>query len=268
MPNLKSGIIKVALLGAFLLAGCDDNKTSSEREKVLHVGTLGVTIGFSYKVNGTDYTGYDIATVNAVAKKLGYTQVELITAIDLAGLFNMLDEGKVDTIANQVEVTANRREKYQFSQPYIYSGAQLVTTNIDNTIQHITDLKGKRLGVVAGTSKEDYLRKNYPDMGIDIRTYGEPRDAIYDIALGLIDAYIMDRAGAQLLIEKSYLPLKQSAEPVYQYQEAFPFIKNRKGDALCKEFDEALTALKADGTLTKLSEQYLKQDVSKDYAVY
>lgn len=160
------------------------------------------------------------------------------------------------------------RKKYQFSQPYIYSGAQLLTTSIDDSIQNIIDLKEKRLGVVSGSSKEDYLRKNHPNAGIDIRTYDEPRDAIYDIALGLIDAYIMDRAGAQLMIDNSYLPLKQSAAPVYHYQEAFPFVKNGKGDVLRKEFNEALTLLKADGTMTRLSEQYLKQDVSKDYAVY
>ncbi len=263
MLNFKSGIIATALLGAFVLTGCDDNKKPAENEKVLHVGTFGVSIGFSYKQNGKDYEGYDIATVNAVAKKLGYSRVELTTA-DMTGLFGMLDAGKIDTIANQVEANEKRREKYQFSQTYIYSGAQLVTRNNDDSIRNIDDLKGKRLGVDVGSSKENYLRKNYPDAGIDIHTYDEPSAIIQDVALGRIDAYIMDRAGAQLLIDNSRLPLKKSGDPVYRYQEAFPFVKNEKGDALRKEFDEALTALKADGTLTKLSEQYLKQDVSKE----
>lgn len=263
MLNFKSGIIATALLGAFFLTGCDDNKKPAENEKVLHVGTFGVSIGFSYKQNGKDYEGYDIATVNAVAKKLGYSRIELTTA-DMTGLFGMLDAGKIDTIANQVEANEKRREKYQFSQTYIYSGAQLVTRNNDDSIRNIDDLKGKRLGVDVGSSKENYLRKNYPDAGIDIHTYDEPSAIIQDVALGRIDAYIMDRAGAQLLIDNSRLPLKKSGDPVYRYQEAFPFVKNEKGDALRKEFDEALTALKADGTLTKLSEQYLKQDVSKE----
>ncbi len=263
MLNFKSGIIATALLGAFFLTGCDDNKKPAENEKVLHVGTFGVSIGFSYKQNGKDYEGYDIATVNAVAKKLGYSRVELTTA-DMTGLFGMLDAGKIDTIANQVEANEKRREKYQFSQTYIYSGAQLVTRNNDDSIRNIDDLKGKRLGVDVGSSKENYLRKNYPNAGIDIHTYDEPSAIIQDVALGRIDAYIMDRAGAQLLIDNSRLPLKKSGDPVYRYQEAFPFVKNEKGDALRKEFDEALTALKADGTLTKLSEQYLKQDVSKE----
>ncbi|HCT5903736.1 transporter substrate-binding domain-containing protein [Klebsiella quasipneumoniae] len=263
MFNFKSGIITTILLSAFVLAGCDENKKPAETEKVLHVGTFGVSIGFSYKQNGKDYEGYDIATVNAVAKKLGYSRVELTTA-DMTGLFGMLDAGKIDTIANQVEVNDKRREKYQFSQPYIYSGAQLVTRNNDDSIQNIADLKGKRLGVDVGSSKENFLRKNYPDAGIDIHTYDEPSAIIQDVALGRIDAYIMDRAGAQLLIDNSRLPLKKSGEPVYRYQEAFPFVKNEKGDALRKEFDDALTALKADGTLTKLSGQYLKQDVSKE----
>ena len=249
MLNFKSGIIATALLGAFLLTGCDDNKKPAESEKVLHVGTFGVSIGFSYKQNGKDYEGYDIATVNAVAKKLGYSRVELTTA-DMTGLFGMLDAGKIDTIANQVEANDKRREKYQFSQTYIYSGAQLVTRNNDDSIHNIDDLKGKRLGVDVGSSKENYLRKNYPDAGIDIHTYDEPSAIIQDVALGRIDAYTMDRAGAQLLIDNSRLLLKKSGDPVYRYQEAFPFEKNEKGDALRKELDDELTALKADGILT------------------
>ena len=263
MRTINKGLLASLLVATMALAGCDNSGTKQNDEKVLRVGTFGVSIGFSYKQNGKDYEGYDIATVNAVAKKLGYSRVELTTA-DMTGLFGMLDAGKIDTIANQVEVNDKRREKYQFSRTYIYSGAQLVTRNNDETINNIADLKGKRLGVDVGSSKENFLRKNYPDAGINIHTYDEPSAIIQDVALGRIDAYIMDRAGAQLLIDNSRLPLKKSGEPVYRYEEAFPFVKNAQGDELRKQFDDALTALKADGTLSKLSEQYLKQDVSKE----
>ena len=263
MKKMKTGFIATALLTTLLITGCDDTKKNADHEKVLHVGTFGVSIGFSYKQNGKDYEGYDIAAVNAIAKKLGYDRVELTTA-DMTGLFGMLDSGKIDTIANQVEVNDKRREKYQFSQPYIYSGAQLVTRSNDNSISSIADLRGKRLGVDVGSSKENFLHKNYPDAGIEIHTYEEPSAIIQDVALGRLDAYIMDRAGAQLLIDNSRLPLKKSGDPVYRYQEAFPFVKDAKGEELRQKFDGAITALKADGTLTKLSEQYLKQDISKD----
>lgn len=264
MQSTNKGILALVLGLSVLVAGCDNNKEkSADAEKVLQVGTFGVSIGFSYRQNGKDLEGYDIAVVNAVAKKLGYSRVELTTA-DMTGLFGMLDSGKIVTIANQVEANEKRRDKYQFSQTYIYSGAQLVTRKDDDSIQSIDDLKGKRLGVDVGSSKENFLRKNYPDAGINIHTYEEPSAIVQDVALGRIDAYIMDRAGAQLLIDNSRLPLKLSGNPVYRYQEAFPFVKNAQGDELRAKFDDALKALAADGTLTKLSEQYLKQDVSKE----
>lgn len=255
-------LLALAVSTSVLLAGCDDKPSAASSEKVLHVGTFGVSIGFSSKQNGKDFEGYDIAVVNAVAKKLGYDRVEL-TSADMTGLFGMLDSGKIDTIANQVEVNDKRREKYQFSPTYIYSGAQLVVRNNDDSIHSIDDLKGKKLGVDLGSSKENYLRQHYPDAGITINTYEEPSSIVQDVALGRIDAYIMDHAGAQLLIANSRLPLKMSGAPVYTYQEAFPFTKNAHGDALRKRFDDALNALSQDGTLTKLSMQWLKQDVSK-----
>ncbi len=68
------------------------------------------------------------------------------------------------------------------------------------------------------------------------------------------------RYGAAKLIKLLLI----SGAPVYRYQEACPFVKNQKGDELRQKFNQALSALKEDGTLTKLSEQYLKQDVSKE----
>ncbi|TCV95195.1 transporter substrate-binding domain-containing protein [Biostraticola tofi] len=264
MKNVANGWCALILAATLALVGCDAaDKQAASQGKVLQVGTFGVSIGFSSKQNGQDFEGYDIAVIEAVAKKLGYDRVQL-TSADMTGLFGMLDSGKIETIANQVEVNDKRREKYQFSPTYIYSGAQLVVRENDNSINRIEDLKGKKLGVDVGSSKENFLRKNYPDAGITINTYEDPSVIVQDVALGRLDAYIMDRAGAQLLIASSRLPLKLAGDPVYRYQEAFPFVKTPKGDDLRGKFQQALDELSQDGTLTKLSEQWLKQDVSKE----
>lgn len=247
------------------LSGCDElaaKTASNPDDKVLHMGTFGVSIGFSVKKSDTDIEGYDIDVANAVAKKLGYTSVQWSTA-DMTGLFGMLDSGKIVSIANQVEINDKRKEKYLFTQPYIYSGAQLLVREDDNSINSIDDLKGKKLGVDLGSSKESFLKKNYPDSGITITTYDDPSSIIQDVALKRVDAYIMDHAASQLLITASRLPLKQTGKPVYVYKEAFPFVNNAKGQEMRDKFDKALKDLQDDGTLTKLSEKWLKQDVSK-----
>ncbi len=264
------GVVLLMLAMSLVLGACGGSKESnsnqggangSEASKELNLATYGVSIGFSKK-DGDKLEGYDIAVAEAVADYLGYTKVNWTTA-DMAGMFGMLDAGKIDTIANQVEANEKRKEKYIFSQTYIYSGAQLIVRANDDSIQSLEDLKGKKIGVDVGTSKEAYLRANDPNNELNITTYEDPSVILNDVALGRIDAYIMDRAGAQLLIDNSGLDLKKAGDPVYTYEEAFPFPNTEEGQKLRDDFDQALQALAADGTLTKLSMEHLKQDVSK-----
>ena len=48
------------------------------------------------------------------------------------GLLASLDNGTVDLVLNQVGVTDEREEKYDFTDPYLYSYIALITTG-DNT---------------------------------------------------------------------------------------------------------------------------------------
>jgi putative amino-acid transport system substrate-binding protein len=265
----KKSVVLLMLAMTLVLGACGTKANDSEgtgtgsaaESKELNLATYGVSIGFSKK-DGDKLEGYDIAVAEAVAKHLGYTKVNWTTA-DMAGMFGMLDAGKIDTIANQVEANEKRKEKYIFTQTYIYSGAQLIVRADDDSIQSLADLKGKKIGVDVGTSKEAYLRANDPNNELNITTYEDPSVILNDVALKRLDAYIMDRAGAQLLIDNSGLALKKAGDPVYTYEEAFPFPNTEDGKKLRDSFNEALQALAEDGTLTKLSNEHLKQDISK-----
>ncbi|WP_341279483.1 transporter substrate-binding domain-containing protein [Paenibacillus sp. FSL H8-0537] len=266
----KKSVVLLMLALTLVLGACGSTTTNDSESassggnaesKELNLATFGVSIGFSKK-DGDKLEGYDIAVAEAVAKYLGYTKVNWTTA-DMAGMFGMLDAGKIDTIANQVEANEKRKEKYIFSNTYIYSGAQLIVRADDDSIQSLADLKGKKIGVDVGTSKEAYLRANDPNNELNITTYEDPSVILNDVALKRLDAYIMDRAGAQLLIDNSGLALKKAGDPVYTYEEAFPFPNTEEGKKLRDSFNEALEALAKDGTLTKLSNEHLKQDISK-----
>lgn len=267
MLKSKKGLLLLVIALTLIISACGNSSSGNKEsgEKELRVGTYGVSIGFSMKDSNNKLNGYDIAVTEAVAKHLGYSKVTW-TIADMTGLFGMLDSGKIDTIANQVEANEKRKEKYSFSQTYIYSGAQLIVRKDDDSITSLDDLKGngKKIGVNVGTSKEAYLRENDPNNELNIVTYEDPSAIMAEVALGRLDAYIMDHAGSQLLIDNSGLDLKIAGDPVYRYEEAYPFSLTDAGKQLNDDFNHALEALAADGTLTKLSNEYLKQDVSQD----
>ena len=68
-----------------------------------------------------------------------------------------LDSGRVDSVANAVAVTDERKEKYQFSNPYSYIGSQIVTSLNNKEINDFSDLKGKKVAGVMGSNHTEAL---------------------------------------------------------------------------------------------------------------
>lgn len=99
--------IMIAGMLLVVLAACG-NGTSSNGEKVLRVGATGQSFPNSFK-EGDKLVGYDVEVLEAVAKNLGY-KVEW-TLTDFSGLMGQMEAGKLDTIANNVAVT-DERKKY------------------------------------------------------------------------------------------------------------------------------------------------------------
>src|SRR3546814_3831219 len=65
-----------------------------------------------------------------------------------------------------------RRERYDFTQPYTISGIQIIVrAGMEDEISKPEDLAGRAVGVVLGTTYEQWLRDNVPDA--DVRTYDD-----------------------------------------------------------------------------------------------
>ena len=72
----------------------------------------------------------------------------------------MLETGRVDTISTRSPSPTSARPKYDFSQPYVYDGAQIVVRKGNSTIHGLKDLEGKTVAVNLGSNFEELLRKN------------------------------------------------------------------------------------------------------------
>lgn len=273
MFRIRMPIVVSALSAVVLLVSACSTQTaapsaqaqSSQKteEKVLRVGTSGRSVPHSYMNEKQELEGFDIEAIKAIAGKLGY-KVEWTTA-DFSGLFGMLDANKIDTIANQVEISDQRKAKYLFSTPYVYSGGQLVVKKGNDSIASLQDLKGKKIAVGLGTNKEKFLREFDQDKGVkmNIVTYEDPSGIVYDVANGRVDAYIVDKASGLVKIEKSGLPLQFAGQPFEDYIIAYPFVNNDKNKELKDKFNQAIEELQKDGTMAQLSMKFYKQDISK-----
>ncbi|MCS7464586.1 amino acid ABC transporter substrate-binding protein [Paenibacillus doosanensis] len=233
--------------------------TAAQEQKVLRVGATGQSYPYAYKEDDK-LQGFDVEVVEAVAKKLGYKVEWQLT--EFSGVMAQLELGKLDTVSNQVAITPERKEKYDFTQTYAYAGSQVVVKDTNNEIHSVADLKGKTVAVVLGSNHAKNLEKQDPDKQIKIKTYESQEGTMNDVAYGRVDAYVNSRNVLLAQIKKNKLPLKLAGEPFVYEEVGFPFAKDEKHAKIREEFNKALDELRQDGTLKTLSEKYFDEDVT------
>lgn len=208
---------------------------------------------------GGDWQGFSIDVVEAVAARLGMNLA--LTPAAPGQLFALLDGDKVDTVAMRVAVTPELRARFALAQPYIYGGAQIVVRRGDERIRGAADLAGRTVAVEEGASYHRWL-STLPFAGnIKLKVdAGRPEELV---ATGRADALVTDRVSALRLIARKPLPLQIAGAPLDYRITSLPFRRTAEGQALRNRVDDALTELKLDGTLERISHKWLDGDVTQ-----
>ncbi|MBO1307968.1 amino acid ABC transporter substrate-binding protein [Enterococcus sp. 669A] len=251
----KKLILVTALAGLFLLGGCQSGNSATE-EKVLRVGTEGTYAPFSYRNEENELVGYDVEVAEAVAEKIGY-QVEFVDA-PWDSMLAAFDAEKSDVIFNQVSITDERKEKYDFTIPYSVSHASLITNEADDTIQSFDDLKGKK-SAQSLTSNYAVLAEEYGAELVSTDGFSKSAELV---ANGQADATLNDDVTYYDYInQQPDAPLK--LVQVSDETTEVGAMLHKGNEELIEEINQALQELKDDGTLTKLSTKYFDKDISQ-----
>ncbi len=243
--------------GASTAAGSDTSLSSVKQAGQIVFATEGTYKPFSYHQGGAgELTGYDVEVARAVANKLGVKAKFEETQWD--SIFAGLEAKRFDAIANQVTVNATRQAKYELSTPYTVSYGVIVTKDSNNSIKSFAELKGKTTAQSL-TSNWYTLAK---DSGANVEPVEGWAQSVSLLKDGRVDAIVNDKLTfLDYQVTNPDSGLKIAATTKDSSQSAFAFHKGAK--ALDEAVNTAVKELAADGTLTKLSEKYFGQDVSK-----
>jgi cystine transport system substrate-binding protein len=223
----------------------------------LTVGTEGTYRPFSFHTDGSGpLTGYDVEVMEAVAAELGVTVTFKETQWD--AIFAGLTSNRFDAVANQVSLTPERVEAYTFSTPYTYSTGVIVVPSDNSDITSFASLAGK--------TTAQSLTSNWNTLAVESGATVEGVEGwAQSVALveqGRVDATVNDKLTFLDYRQQNGADgLKIAAETDERSESAFAFAK---GDtALADAVSDALEALRADGTLSAISEKYFGADVSQ-----
>lgn len=149
----KTGAIFAIMAFAFMLAGCGSSQEKQEEktawdtikeEGKLKVATSGTLYPASYHDSETnELTGFEVEVVKEMAKRMDLEAEFSEMAFD--GMLTSVQSGKVDLAANDITMTVERKEKFDFSVPYKHSyGTAMVRKDDLSGIKSLEDLKGKK----------------------------------------------------------------------------------------------------------------------------
>lgn len=238
-----------------------DNSLKNVEEKGKFI--LGLDDSFppmGYRDENGEIVGFDIDTAKEVCRRLG---VELVAQpIDWAAKEQELMTGNIDCIWNGFTITPERLEAMTFSDPYV-DNAQVAVVKISSGYETLGDLKGKTIGVQAGSSAEDAIEdtEGFKESVKEVVEFKDNLTALMDLEIGGVDAVIMDLLVANDNIARSGKNIFKVLDEGLSNEEYG--IGFRKGDvALRDAVQSALNDMAADGTLGEIATKWFGADIT------
>ena len=222
--------------------------------KTIKVGTETAYAPYAYRDADDKLTGFDVEIGNAIYEKMGLTVDWMDTKWD--SLISGMDAKQCDACMDQIAITDERKEKYIFSEPYCYAYGGVLALP-ESGITSIADLSGKNC---AGTATSNWIAIVEKNGGVLVTTTGF-QDSVQLVEQGRADAVLVEE-----LTELDYLknnpdsPLQIVAR-TDDFTEVAVMMRQDCTELQAK-INEAIAALKEDGTLAEISKKYFEEDVT------
>ena len=239
--------------------GEDDLLSAIQDKDVLTIAMEGTWSPWTYHDEDDELVGFDVEVGQYIAEKLG-VEAQFVEG-EWDGLFAGLDAKRYDLVINGVDITDERSEKYDFSDPYAYIRTALVVREDNEDITTFEDLDGKTTSNSIGSTYME-LAEQYGATCQGVDSLGE---TMHMVASGRVDATLNAEVSVlDYLTQQPDAPLKVVAYTEEANQVAIPMRKGDETASLREAVNEAIAAMREDGTLAELSKKYFGADITAD----
>jgi polar amino acid transport system substrate-binding protein len=196
--------------------------------------------------------GFDIELMEAIAEYLGITFIWKDVNFD--GIIASLQTNQADAAIAGISPTAERAEVVDFTIVYFNEEAGLVNMMVyDPSIFRISsnaDLAGLRVGAQLGTIQAGLLEELSTDIGFTLDLRNQNAVIVQEIANSRIDVLVVERLVADSILAAN----PNLAQVVLESDLNSPgnAIALPKNSPYTAQFNEAIAALTADGTIARL----------------
>ncbi len=243
-------------LGALALTSA---ALAADLNQIKQKGTLTVAMSgeyppFSQPSLKGGLEGFDVDIANEIGKRLG-VKVNVVKT-EFPSIIAGLQAGTFDLAVASQSKTPERAKAVDFSdKPYYYDGVQLFVPQ-NSSATSLAALKGQPVGVALGTIFETLLKKQGHDK---IVTFSGEQEGFLAMGSGRVSGFLTEKSVGAVAVKKGVQ--MKPAGPVLASDETYvTFAKN--APALKAAVNKALDAMRADGTIKKISQRWVGLDLS------
>ena len=175
-------LVLLTMVLSLTFANAESGKVYRTLDEIKASGTINIGVfsdknPFGYLDENGEYQGYDVYFARRIGEDLGLTVNYVST--EAANRVEYLETGKVDIILANFTVTAERAEKVDFALPYMNVALGVVSPD-SRVIKDLSEIgEGDQVIVISGTTAEDYLIKNNPEIVLQkYDTYANAKNAL------------------------------------------------------------------------------------------
>lgn len=255
-----SGSASAGASGTAVAAACSTSSPSLYKQGQLTVATDSPAYAPWFDSNKpSDGKGFESAVAYAVAQKLGFSTAQVKWVVEPFDNSYAPGAKNFDFDVNEISATPQRAKAVDFSSGYYTANQGVLVLNKSGfaSATSLSALKNAKIGVqVATTSYQAVLDQIKPTKTPSV--YNTTDDEIHALQNGQIDAIVTDMPTVFYLASSELNDGKILGQ--FNYSGGTPeefalLLKKDSGFTGC--VNQAIAALKADGTLTKITDQWL-----------
>jgi arginine/ornithine transport system substrate-binding protein len=250
------------LLGSLAAVALLAAGAAHAQNNVLRVAIDATYEPFTYKTPDGKPTGFDVDIAEAICAKLNRKCVYVEQVWD--SMIPGLQARKYDVIISSMSITDERLKVVDFSDKYYKTPSGIVVKE-GTPYSGPASLKGKKIGVLKGSTQEKYAMGELKPAGVQVIPY-EAQDQVYlDIKAGRLDGTVADKVevtGGFLSKPegKGYGFVGPDLYDVKYFGYGVGVAMRKGQDKLKADINAAIKAIRADGTYDKIAKKYFNFD--------
>lgn len=217
--------------------------TSAYAQEVVRIATEGAYAPWNFLDDAGQPAGFEIELGNAICENAGLTCEWIIN--DWDSIIPNLLAGNYDVIMAGMSITEERLQTIDFTQNYFPPDPSKYVAEAGSTLDFAA-LSDARIGVQGGTIQAAYAEQNLSGANTII-TFATADQAMADLAQGNLDTILADGAYLEPVVAASEGAIEFVGEDILIGNGVGAGV--RKDSEIKQVFDDALTALKKDGTV-------------------